>query len=216
MESQQTVSFGWGDFPLIESPPDINHCINNRLEDDGGQSHKTIYKRKYLPVIQTGGSTITIEPSAKLIAFGWADFPCVDYSDDSFLTTFPTLSSDFLHLFERPDLVELNNTSDESSDEEGKLYVPYAAKKRVSCPYRPQKIVFSKRMEIREYALTIGDHPYTPRFGLTLDWEPISTSTVALPDEYARYNSRPRRLSERERRERLGFGAEMVDPYYAL
>ncbi|GAX15527.1 hypothetical protein FisN_6Hh176 [Fistulifera solaris] len=216
MESQQIVSFGWDDFPLIESPPDMMLCTNNRLKEDGEQSHKAVNKRKYLPVIQTGGGTFTIEPSAKLMAFGWADFPCVDYSDDSFLTTLPSLSSDFVQLFERPDLVELNNSSDESSDEEERLYVPHTAKKRVSYPYRPQKIVFSKTMEIREYALTIGDHPYTPRFGLTLDWKTISTSTVALPDEYARYNRRPRRLSERERRERLGLISEMVDPYYAL
>jgi hypothetical protein len=216
MGSQQIVSFGWGDFPLIESPPDMFIYTNNRPEEDGEQSHKALNKRKYLPVIQVGGSIITIEPSAKLMAFGWADFPCVDYSDDSFLTTLPSLSSDFVHLFERPDLVQLNNSSDESSDEEERLYLPNSAKTSVSHQYRPQKVVFSKTMEIREYALTIGDHPYTPRFCLTLDWEHISTSTVALPDEYARYNRRLRRLSERERRERLAFISEMVDPYYAL
>lgn len=216
MESQQIVSFGWEDFPLIESVPYV--CERRPDDKDKGQSHSAQNKRKYLPVVQSNCNSIVIEPSAKLLAFGWEDFPCVDYSNDFFLTIPPSVLSDSLHLFETPDLAELSNSSDESSssDEDEKRSQMNIAKKKVQPDSLSAKVVFRKTMEVREYARTEGDHPFTPRFCLTLDWEYYPTVKMTLPDDTVRNNRRPKRLSVRERRDRLDFATEMVDTFHML
>lgn len=105
-------------------------------------------------------------------------------------------------MFERPDLVEVNSSSDESSDEDETTSQMNIVHKKIH-RRSSAKVAFSETMEIREFALTVGDHPYTPIFCLSLDWEHVSTEKVPLPDDDAWNSRRPRRLSESERRERL-------------
>lgn len=72
----------------------------------------------------------------------------------------------------------------------------------------PKTVSFAHVVEVREYAVTIGDHPLCmDGLPLTLDWEHAEESFVLDIDECSqerrsRY-ALPRRMSYNERRERL-------------
>jgi hypothetical protein len=87
--------------------------------------------------------------------------------------------------------------------------------KKVALPIKRRKVSLNSRVEVREYSMTIGDHPCCgDGLPLTLDWA-YSPEYIYRDIECSRERSRryqmPRRLGFDEKRERLFEVGEYTD-----
>ena len=73
-----------------------------------------------------------------------------------------------------------------------------------NCRVKAMKHVRFSNVEIREYALVVGDHPYClDGLALSLDWSYSINTTVKNVVENVKSSGRPRRLDYFQRRLRL-------------
>lgn len=211
-------SFGWRDFPLILQPDDIVATTSTKTPPSSTPTTIpcTINagKRKEHPIIcrkDLVNDTAT---------FSWGDFPCVDESgDNDFIMTEASASlssssplSTQHHpntplFWELPHVVETGSSGCSTDEDEDATAISEASSVPSSVLSRSSRVDFADTVQVREYALTVGDHPYAPQYALSLDWEHSDTTEVALEDDcdtiMSPKKSRPRRLDAWQRRERL-------------
>lgn len=144
---------------------------------------------------------------------------CRDHRDETTWCNYETDcfdSSDCVSFFDENDLNSWDN--DDSSDQEDDSSLHTIDLKASDCvldpllhrmqPRRRRQVSFGS-VFIREYSLTVGDHPYTrDSCPLTLAWQhTVTVEKELLHYEHSRYFLRsstpPRRLGLHERRERI-------------
>ena len=172
-------SFGWSDFPLIQLPG-VPLAASPATESN-------FCKRKEHPIICRQELMDDATSS-----FGWGDFPCVDEQEN-----LPPVQAPLSNA--TPVFWELPHVIDNSSDEEDASDIPSTVSSRSSL------VSFAETVKVREYALTVGDHPYaTDAYALSLDWGHSPTKEMALREEGVfSHRHKPRRLTAWERRQRL-------------
>merc|ERR1712232_1195747 len=76
--------------------------------------------------------------------------------------------------------------------------------KSSSSPGHRKSVSFSQFLEIRQHALTIGDHPSCrDSLPLSLDWEHADTLLMDIDDASKKKKKKNKRLSYKERKEML-------------
>jgi hypothetical protein len=207
IEKEHIESFGWSDFPLILQPdvPSLapTTFLSTILASGtrltlSQEPHRPHAKRKDHPIL----CERNVDDTPSNTSFGWEDFPCIDDSDSQVSFRFEPSHSP-LSFETRPNAVAASDDDSDSDNDEVPMRVPRSTSSKVD---------FAETVQVREYALTEGDHPSS----LSLDWSHAPTEHVALQDDYYYAKSRPRRLSEWERRVRLAMMADDEDDVHAV
>lgn len=187
-ESEPIESFGWGDFPLILQP-DISSELSHESPDILSSSSVAPQhpKRKEHPTLCEQDFDDTV-----LTTFGWEDFPCIEDGDNV---------GAFNKGVQTPFTSEINPSCPHVVEASDDCFSNSNGTSVRTCS-SASRVDFAETVEIREYALTVGDHPYSPSFALSLDWAHAPAVRVALRDRSC-HSGRPRRLSVWERRKRL-------------
>jgi hypothetical protein len=178
--------------------------------------------------VETSRQSATHKPT---VSFSWADFPCIeDMVDPTF-----TLSNDshkkssyvsITALFGKneeavPDMVDSSDSDADSVEETRSMLASCDVQTELS---RVVKEVRFSTVQVREYAVTLGDHPWSQSFPLSLDWahtemrersvQEIEDEREALPP-WGRCFKLPPRLTRFQRKQRLlevtGMSVEDLD-----
>ena len=153
---------------------------------------------------------IPIEPIApEPMNFGWADFPCVEDKDSSFTLSRGKEDSSYVPVMSLfgSDAPSLAESSDSASDsEEEAVAVTHDALHQQQEQRRSTRVSFGS-VEIREYEVVLGNHPWAASYPLSLGWA-YREASVQDMDEFEKQREpnltrrfrTPRRLSQEERR----------------
>jgi hypothetical protein len=199
--SCDVVSFGWSDFPVL-----LGHAEWDAFPLHVGQSHSPFGTLNELPK-----ETLTVCPCA-----------FHNKSPTSSIVDNSKQNNCLVHIIETSDSdedidVDVDNNSNDTSPRkflENRVVTTNTIATRAQTQARITKRVHFTTVQVREHAVTLGDHPLAESYPVSLDWAHAPVRVMRVEDYEAKRVLRPlnnhykripraRRMNRLERRVRL-------------